>query len=139
MYEDIVVFDRREKVVVLAQVRAYPETSTEWATRLLPDILMDEHRPPYLILVTRDQTYFWKNPADEPVPVYAIPTNEFLKKYLQRIHRSAEDLDYGVLEMVLFEWVIDATRDPAFVPEPLRDMGLSDAIHAGRPSYQTAA
>jgi hypothetical protein len=139
MYADILVFDRREKLTVLAQVRAYSKTSIEWATELLPDILMDEHRPPYLVLATRDQTYFWRNPVDHPVPVYALSTNELLKDHLQRLRTSAEEIDYGVLEMVLFDWLADATRDPLLIPQGLREVGFSNAIQDGRPSYQLAA
>jgi len=137
--QDIKVFDRSGKLKVLGQVRGYRETSTEWATELLPDILMDEHRPPYLVLVTRDQTYFWRDPVNHPVPAYSIATNELLKEYLQPLQRSAADVGNTGLGMLLFDWIADARRNPSRIPERLAAIGFSDAIHNGRLEFQTAA
>jgi hypothetical protein len=139
MSEDILVYAPDGKLVVLAQVRAYRETSIQWATEILPDILFDEEQPPYLVLVTRDQTYFWQAPAEHPVPAFAVATDDLLRKHLERLRTSAADIDYGVLGMILFDWIADATRDVFSVPEFLRGIGFIDAIRAGRVEYQTAA
>jgi len=118
---------------------AHEKSSTELAMQRLPDILNRNEKPPYVVLVTRDQTYFWKDPARQPVPVAAIPTDELFSKYLQELGKPAAAVAYTTLIDILLAWLGAATRDGVPMPEILETIGFTDAVRDGWVDLPSAA
>lgn len=139
MRADVLVTDSEQrKVVVVATVMAHPQSSPELAMRRLPDILDGNETPPYVVLVMRDQTYFWRNPASEPAPAAVMSTDMLLSKYLKELGKPAAKVDYSTLIMILLRWLGAATRD-ADLPEILHTIGFTDAVRDGWVDLPSAA
>jgi hypothetical protein len=130
MSADFIVYSESGKLTALVGVSGYPETSAEWAEEQVESFLRT-FDPPYLVLVARDQIRFWQDPAHNPKPVGSIPTEVHLARYLQPLDRQAADVYIGGLEAIVLSWMFDVTMDASSLPDFVRAIGFTDAIHWG--------
>jgi hypothetical protein len=137
MSADFLLYDPKGKLVAAVGVKARSHMSEQWATDIVGDFLRTSE-PPYLALVTRDQTYFWQDPARNPVPIGAVPTAVLLKDFL-RDYRPLAEIDPSALEAAVLIWLWDATYKALEVPDLLRAIGFMDAIRNGDVQMTSAA
>ncbi len=130
MNADFIVYSKTGKLTALVGVTGFPQTDIEWAEEMVPGYLRT-FDPPYLVVVARDQIWFWKDPAQNPRPIGSIPTEVHLEKYMLEIGRKTEDVYIGSLEAAVLSWMFDVTTDASTLPEFLHAIGFTDAIHWG--------
>jgi hypothetical protein len=140
MLADVLVTDsERRKVIVVATVMAHAESSPELAMERLPDILNGDETPPYVVMVTLDQTYFWRDPAHQRVPAAVIPTDVLLDRYLKELGKPAASVHDTTLIVIALSWLGDATDGAIQLPEVLDTIGFTDAVRDGRVDLPSAA
>jgi len=139
MSADFLLYDPNGKLVVCVGVAGVSESSSAWARTIMGDLL-GSLEPPYLILVTRDQTYFWRDPARNPVPVGSAQTSTLLEHQLRIFHpRSLSEISPYALEDAVYAWLFDATYIASEVPDLLRAIGFIDAVRDGDIKVMSAA
>lgn len=138
MSADFLLYDPNGKLVVSVGLAGVPESTTAWATAIMGDFL-GSLEPPYLILVTRDQTYFWKDPVQNPVPVGTARTASLLEHQLRIYPRTLAEISPYALEDAVYSWLFDATYIASEVPDLLRAIGFIDAIRNGDVKVMSAA
>lgn len=138
MSADFLLYDPNGKLIACVGVAGVRESTPEWATEIMGDFL-GSAEPPYLILVTRDQTYFWKDPVRNADPGGTVPTSLLLDGYLRIYSRPLAEISPYALEDAVYSWLFDATYIAGEVPDLLRAIGFIDAIHNGDVKVMSAA
>jgi hypothetical protein len=133
MSANIIVYNKTGKLTALVGVMGGLETTPEEAEEQVGRYLR-RYDPPYLVVVARDKTYFWRDPANFPRPVGWVPTEEHLGngKY---IVGPLKGLERDLLESVAYSWASDMTIDSSSLPEFARTIGFADAIYYGDLEY----
>ena len=130
MNADFIVYSETGKLTALVGVSGYPETNAKWAEEMVPGYLRT-FDPPYLVVVARDQIWFWRDPARTSKPIGSVPTEEHLEKYLQPLGVKAADMYIGALEATVLSWMFDVTTGVSTLPDFVRSIGFVDAVHWG--------
>jgi hypothetical protein len=130
MNADFIVYSKTGKLTALVGVSGYPETNAEWAEEMVAGYLRT-FDPPYLVVVARDQIWFWQDPARNSKPVGSIPAEVHLAKYAQPLGKNIANIYIGTLESIVLSWMFDVTSDASTLPEFVRAIGFTDAVHWG--------
>src|SRR4051794_28892089 len=109
---DIAVYDENEQISALAEVRAVPESSPEWAIESRRNIVgANGFTPKCFLVVARDFTYIWTAAAPpENPPNKIVPTNELFKKYLHQLDSNGQSISPGSLELMVGIWLSDLAQ-----------------------------
>ncbi|HEV7241367.1 MAG TPA: hypothetical protein VGQ36_19195 [Thermoanaerobaculia bacterium] len=130
MNADFIVYSKTGKLTALVGVSGYRETDAAWAEEMVPGYLRT-FDPPYLVVVARDQIWFWQDPARNPKPVGSIPTAVHLAKYARPLRKDIANIYIGTLESIVLSWMFDVTGDASTLPEFVHAIGFPDAVHWG--------
>lgn len=130
MNADFIVYGKTGKLTALVGVTGYAETTAEWAEEMVPGYLRT-FDPPYLVVVARDQIWFWHDPARNLRPVGSIPTEVHLARYAQPLGNSIANIDISTLESIVLSWMFDVTGDASTLPEFVHAIGFTAAIEWG--------
>jgi hypothetical protein len=140
---DIALYDEYGQIVLLAEVKALPETTARWAAEGRNEVLRLTRGfiPPYFLVIARDFSYLWTSPASRrALPDGSISTQELFREYLDDIGSNATDLADSALELLAGIWLRDVTRGATRaggVPPQLSD--LASAAENGRIAFAAAA
>lgn len=137
MSADFLLYDENGKLTACVGITGMRESSEEFATEIMSHFL-GFAEPPYLLLVARDQTYFWCDPARDRNVVGVVPTAVLLQNYLGDFNVGLDELASSALEATVLNWLWDATLAVG-VPELLRRVGFQDAVRHGRVELASAA
>ncbi len=139
---DIAVYGAGGETVLVAEVKAKPRSSPEWAALLRRNLAA--HSLPqarYFMVATPDQLYLWagKPLQSEPVPPdISVGTRELFEPYLSKADVAVSGLSEGGLELIVAAWLNEllggygADRLPPSAAEWFRSEGLLDALRGGR-------
>lgn len=130
MSADFIVYSKSGKLTALVGVTGYPNTTEQWAEEMVPGYLRT-FDPPYLVVVARDQIWFWQDPARNPKPVGSIPTEVHLAHYAQPFRKTIANIYIGTLESIVLTWMFDVIADASTLPEFVRAIGFIDAVQRG--------
>lgn len=135
---DIAVYDENDQISALVEVRAVPESSSEWATEIRREIVEEgEFTPNCFLVVARDFTYIWTFPVSpENLPNEIVATDELFDKYLRHIESNGQLISPGSLELMVGIWLSDLAQTDE--PSASR-LGLSSVVANGRVEFLAAA
>lgn len=136
---DIVAYDRRGGVVLLAEAKSVRGKDGAWAAQFRRNLLSHGTLPfaQFFLIVTAESMYFWKQANDattEELPDQTLDAAVMLKRYLERLHQSPERIDSYMLQWIVSFWLEDivATGGEEYAHDPssgwLFDSGFIDAI-----------
>src|SRR4051794_9203153 len=109
---DVVVYGPDERVRLVAEVKALPGASAEWAAQLRRNLLMHGvvQNAPFFLIATPDRFYLWKdgkNGQDAVLPDYEVESARVLSSYIERLGVSLADLSEPSLELLVISWLHD--------------------------------
>lgn len=139
---DIAVFDAVGQTVLVAEVKAKPRSSPEWAA-LLRRNLAAYGLPParYFMVATPDQLYLWSRKPFRPEvvpPDLSVDTRPLFAPYFSDAEPPLGSLGESSLEWIVASWLYElldgygANRLPPNAAEWFRSEGLLDALRGGR-------
>lgn len=140
---DIALYDEFGQTVLLAEVKALPETNPRWAAEERRDVLRLTRGfvPPYFFVIARDLSYLWTSAAaPDALPDASISTQELFREYFDDIRSSSSDLPDSALELLAGIWLLDLTQGSTRaggVPPQLSK--LAAAAENGRIQFANAA
>jgi hypothetical protein len=137
MSADFLLYDEKGKLIACVGLTGFPETDVEFAKEMMSHYLGDAE-PPYLILIGRDQTYFWRDPVRNREVVGVMPSDALLHHYLGDNRATLADITSSGFEAIVLNWLYDVTQ-AIDVPELLRAIGLQDAVRHGSVEMTFAA
>jgi hypothetical protein len=138
MSAGFLMYDKDGKLMVCAGVHGVKESSIADAKAIMGDFL-ESAKPRYLVIVTRDQTYVWKDPERGVNPAVTMATTDLLHKYLRIYSRALASISIYALEDAVYSWLFDTTYVDEAVPDGLRAMGFADAVRNGDVKVMSAA
>jgi hypothetical protein len=137
MSADFLMYDEKGKLIACVGLTGYPDTDVHFAKEMMTHYLGDAE-PPYLILVGRDSTYFWRDPARNRDVVGVLPSDVLLEHYLGENRPTLAAITSSGFEAVVLNWLYDVTQ-AIDVPDFLRAIGLLDAVRHGSVEMTFAA
>lgn len=144
---DLVVYDQEGWKILVVEVKGKLNTSRDWAAQWRRNMLAHggmEHVG-FVLLVTPDNLYMWKDAGAEPVavpPTYVIDAKAVLKPYFDSARVDPASISGAAFELLVGAWLADLVHSDAMpeqMPEPLAESGLLEAIRHGRVEYEVAA
>lgn len=131
------MYNEKGKLIACVGLTGMTDTDLEFADEMMDYYLGDEE-PPYLILIARDQTFFWRDPARNRNVIGVVPSTVLLQHYLGENRTPLSDINSSGLEAIVLNWLYDVMLARG-VPELLRAIGLQDAVHFGTVKMTFAA
>lgn len=138
MPADVLLFDSNHQLIAPVEVKGLRETDESWAMERVEDALRGA-APPYLVMVARDKTWFWRDPANNPRPAGWVPTAALLDKYARPMGRPAAEVQPTTLDMIVFDWLAEATWNASVLPALLDTIGFTKAIRDAEVKFAPAA
>jgi hypothetical protein len=139
---DIAVFDAVGQTVLVAEVKAKPQSSPEWAALLRRNLVAyGLPQAPYFMVATPEQLYLWAGkqlPAEPIPPDISVGTRELFEPYLSKAQVAVSSLSEGGLELIVAAWLnelvggYEDNRLPPSAAEWFKSEGLLDALRGGR-------
>ncbi len=144
---DLAVYDRNDRLAVLAEVKNLLNVGTDWAIRFRRNIAVHEHLPeiPFFLLLFPDRLYLWKNNISSPellLPSYTADPEPIFQPYLDRSGLQAAQLGSQNLELILSSWFNQLFRvqpSSGDFPEWVFDSGLYETVAGGHLSQEVTA
>jgi hypothetical protein len=147
---DFALYDRNGQLTAVVEVKNKLGTSREWAVKLRRNLLVhdDRYGTNFLLLVTPDRLYLWKNASAEPTlvqPTYEVDAKTIFAAYLERAGVPPDEVSGQAFELIVAAWLGDLMRseeqheESANGQEWLVESGLLAAIRDGRIEYEEAA
>jgi hypothetical protein len=140
---DIVVYDKFQQILLLAEVKTPEQSTPEWAAEVRQDIVesMEGFRPKYFLVVSRDHTYVWLTAAEgQAAPDETLQTDQLFSTYFPDGSTSATSISGNTLELIVGLWLRDLTRGDlralSVLPEGL---DLIPAVKDGLMQFADAA
>ncbi|HEV8241406.1 MAG TPA: hypothetical protein VGS57_18735 [Thermoanaerobaculia bacterium] len=138
---DIAVFDRQDRPVLIAEVKAKKRSSPEWAAMLRRNLETHRISPAakYFLVATPSDFYFWleRPGAGQPLrPDFQVDTQSVLEPHLRSEWEPA-GLSGGAFEILVASWLNSLVqghgeeRLPAGLAEWLRNHGVLEAMRGG--------
>jgi hypothetical protein len=139
---DIAVYDRQGHRVLVAEVKAKPASSPEWAASMRRNLAAQGllANAKYFLLAAPDTFYFWSQNArgiESRPPDLALDSTSVLEPYY-RSGGSSGNLGESSLELIVASWLNELLagygekRLPESAAVWLKREGLLDAIRGGR-------
>ncbi|HEY9711352.1 MAG TPA: hypothetical protein V6D48_24295 [Oculatellaceae cyanobacterium] len=149
-YADIVVFDKYGQLVLIAEVKSKPGTSSDWAKKMRRNMYAHGLLPdaPFFLLALPDRFYLWKNAHKtlEPLePTEQIDPTAFLQPYYKRSGISPNDISGDSFELVVVAWLnqVLSVDNPQDLLQENQDWlvssGLFDCMRGGHLVLAAAA
>lgn len=147
---DIAIYDRHGQLTAIAEIKNILGTTGEWAARTRRNILAHGGwlGAQFLLFITRDRLYMWKNAGADPVPVqpnYDVDSRLELVPYFNRAGLDPSKVSRPAFESLVGDWLNDLTL-PHAAPRQLVEgsdwlvrSGFLSAVKGGRIAYDAAA
>ena len=143
MRADIAVYDKKEQLVAVIEVKNKKGMSKDWAIKLRRNLFAHGLWPEikYFILALPDRLYIWSNTTNMPVevePDYEIDITELLKPFYERSGISLEQISQYGFELILISWLNEVIQtaseqpDNKKIQDSLIKSGLFEALKTGR-------
>ncbi len=147
---DLIAYDQKGQITLIAEVKSKTETSRAWAARMRRNILAHGAVPNsrFLLIVLPDRLYLWKNAGTKPEvvePTYEIDATPFFKPYYEKANINPDVLTGQTFELIVTSWLNELVQVgiPSNVPEAqrhlLEDSGLLEALKGGSIALQVPA
>jgi hypothetical protein len=107
---DLVAYDPKGRVVLLAEAKSRGGTSAQWASSLRRNILAHGSLPPakYFLIATPERIYLWQQDAasySEAAPDFIVDATEELKPYFERFHQKPSEIGPEEFELLVSSWL----------------------------------
>jgi hypothetical protein len=143
---DLFIYDRKNRLAALVDVRARRGTSREWAAELRRNLRQREgfRGAPILLVVTLDHIYLWPEADTAPdlaLPAYEIEAGPVLNPYLAGTSLDLGTLGREAFELLVSAWLSALVHSLGTAPHDqhgLADSGFLEAVRNGR-LYDLAA
>lgn len=147
---DIALYNPDGQLTTLVEVKNKIGTTREWAAKLRRNLLAHGsfRGADFLLLVTPDRLYVWKDAGAKPValePTYEIDARSVLQPYFTRAGVDPATVSGKAFELIVAAWLADLTRlgSPAEKPASeeiwLADSGFLGAVKNARVELEVAA
>lgn len=147
---DIAIYDRYGQLIAVVEIKNKLGTSGEWAAKTRRSILANGGwiRADFLLFVTPDRLYVWKNAGADLVdlqPHYEVDMRSEFQRYLERVGLDIDRISRSTFELLVGSWISDiiwfreTPRDPGDDLSWLVKSGFHAAVKEGRVVYDLAA
>lgn len=147
---DIAIYDRYRQLIAVVEIKNKLGTSGDWAAKARRNILANGGwiRAEFLLFVTPDRLYVWKNAGTDPVevqPHYEVDMRSEFKRYLERVGLDPGRISRSTFELLVGSWISeiiwsrDMPREPGHDLSWLVKSGFHAAAKDGRVVYDLAA
>ena len=144
---DLALYNSHGRLTAIVEVKNKMRTSSEWAALTRRNILAhgDFSGADFLLLVTPDRLYLWKNAGTDPVrvsPTYEADTTTEFAPYFESVGVRPEGVSGHAFELVVGAWLGDVMRSSRRIGEStdtlrrIIDSGLRTAVKDGRLEYE---
>lgn len=143
---DLAVYDREGRLAAAVEVKNKLGTTSEWATVLRRNLLSHSGfgHADFLLLVTPDRIYLWKEKEISPQlvpPSLELAAQPILTPYFELARIEPSTVSGQAFELVVADWLSDLARSRTVPPDQaqLLESGFVQAIQNGRIEYEAAA
>ena len=147
---DLALYDRNDRLVVVAEIKNKLGTSREWAARTRRNLLARSGAcgAEFFILVTPDRLYMWKDAGIDPVripPTYEADAQLEFAPYFESAGVDPRHVGGHAFELLVAAWLGDVIRSGGMWDEPagdrswLAESGFHAAVKNGRIEYEAVA
>ncbi len=147
---DLAVFNSREQLIAVAEVRNRRGTSAAWAAMLRRNILAHRGFPnvQFFVLVTPERLFVWKDAGVEPElvePDFDIDARPVFAPYFDGTQVDPQTVSRPAFELVVATWLGDLILPVGQRGESvgsdgwLVESGFLNAVRNGHLEYPTAA
>lgn len=140
---DIVVYDEIGQILLLAEVRTPPTSTSEWATHVREEACsrLKGFIPRYFLVVARDHSYLWVTATGlNALPDFDVPTEALLRDYFRLAATTAATIQGSTLELMVGMWLRDLTNGARNASHALpAGVELATAAENGRIEFADAA
>jgi hypothetical protein len=108
---DLLLYDATGMLVALAEVKAIPGQTAEWAAEFRRNIA--SHGLPatrFYLMITPDRVFFWKDVTAVPEiipPTWTVDALPLLNPYYSLLRVTPDDVDREVFRDIIHMWISD--------------------------------
>src|ERR1700685_2957518 len=112
---DLVAYDPKGRVVLLAEAKSRGGTSAQWASKLRRNLLAHGALPPasYFLIATPEHIYLWRQDLlqqgaatyNEVAPDFIIDASSELKPYFEKFHQRPSEIGPEEFELLVSSWL----------------------------------
>jgi hypothetical protein len=107
---DLVAYDPKGRVVLLAEAKSRGSRSPAWASKLRGNMLAHRALPQaqYFLIATPERIYLWRqgdSSYNEAAPDFIIDAIEELKPYFEKFHQRPSEIGPEEFELLVSSWL----------------------------------